>query len=74
MSASMAEKVGTVTTISTTGIRYNTNTGVWREYTQKFDADLLHAGDNDIEITVPAGEVTSGIVYDYLRPERSREN
>jgi rhamnogalacturonan endolyase len=63
------QNVGTITTISTNAIRYNTNTGVWRQYIQKFDASLLHAGDNDIELTVPAGEVTSGVVYDYLRLE-----
>ncbi len=61
--------VGTIRFISTNALRYNTNTGVWREYTQKFDAALLKAGENAIQLTVPAGEVDSGVVYDYLRLE-----
>jgi rhamnogalacturonan endolyase len=60
---------GAIQFISTNAIRYNTNTGVWREYTQKFDAAILKAGENQIQLTVPAGEVDSGVVYDYLRLE-----
>jgi rhamnogalacturonan endolyase len=65
--------VGTITTISTNAIRYNTNTGVWREYTQQFDATLLKSGENDLTLTVPAAEVTSGVVYDYLRLELNED-
>jgi rhamnogalacturonan endolyase len=61
--------VGTIHTISTNALRYNTDTGVWRQYTQPFDASLLKAGENQIQLTVPAGELTSGVVYDYLRLE-----
>ncbi|HVX84037.1 MAG TPA: polysaccharide lyase family protein [Phycisphaerae bacterium] len=64
-----AQPVGTVRFISTNALRYNTNRGVWRQYVQPFDASLLKAGENEIELTVPAGEVTSGVVYDYLRLE-----
>ncbi len=46
-----------------------TNTGVWREYKQTFNANLLKVGENQIQLTVPAGELTSGVVYDYLRLE-----
>jgi rhamnogalacturonan endolyase len=60
---------GSIRFISTNALRYNTNTGVWREYTQKFDAAQLKAGENEIQLTVPAGELTSGVVYDYLRLE-----
>jgi len=67
------KNVGTIATISTNAIRYNTNTGVWREYTLKFDAALLKAGENDILLTVPAGEITSGVVYDYLRLELNED-
>jgi rhamnogalacturonan endolyase len=67
------QTVGTITTISTNGIRYNTNKGVWRQYTQAFDASLLKQGENSIEITVPAGEVTSGVIYDYLRLELNED-
>jgi len=30
---------------------------------------LLKPGENQMQLTVPAGEVTSGVVYDYLRLE-----
>jgi rhamnogalacturonan endolyase len=61
--------VGSVHFISTNALRYNTNKAVWREYVVSFDASLLHAGENELTLTVPAGEVTSGVVYDYLRLE-----
>ena len=63
------QSAGTIRFISTNAIRYNTDKGVWREYTQTFDAALLKPGENEIQLTVPAGEVTSGVVYDYLRLE-----
>jgi rhamnogalacturonan endolyase len=34
-----------------------------------FDASLLKAGTNTITLTVPAGTLTAGIIYDYLRLE-----
>jgi rhamnogalacturonan endolyase len=61
--------VGTIRTISTNALRYNTNKGVWREYSQPFDASLLTQGENSMTLTVMAGELTSGVVYDYLRLE-----
>jgi rhamnogalacturonan endolyase len=42
---------------------------VWQQQTLKFDAALLKPGENEIQLTVPAGELTSGVVYDYLRLE-----
>ena len=63
------KSAGTIRFISTNAIRYNTDKGVWREYTQFFDAAMLKPGENEIQLTVPAGEVTSGVVYDYLRLE-----
>ena len=63
------QSAGTIRSISTNALRYNTDKGVWREYTQTFDAALLKPGENEIQLTVPAGEVTSGVVYDYLRLE-----
>jgi rhamnogalacturonan endolyase len=62
-------EVGTIRTVATNALRYNTNKGIWREYAQKFDATLLKAGENELTLTVPAGEITSGVVYDYLRLE-----
>jgi rhamnogalacturonan endolyase len=64
-----AKPVGTIRTISTNALRYNTDTGVWRQYTQPFDATLLKPGENQMQLTVPAGDLTSGVVYDYLRLE-----
>ncbi len=61
--------VGTIKTVATNALRYNTDTGVWREYKQPFDAALLKPGENQIQLTVPAGDLTSGVVYDYLRLE-----
>ncbi len=61
--------IGSIRFISTNALRYNTNTGVWREYQQTFDAALLKVGENEIQLTVPAGDLTSGVVYDYLRLE-----
>ena len=61
--------VGTIRFISTNALRYNTDMGIWREYTQTFDGALLKPGENEIQLTVPAGELTSGVVYDYLRLE-----
>ena len=61
--------IGTIRPIATNALRYNTDTGVWREYTQPFDAALLCEGENAMQLTVPAGELTSGVVYDYLRLE-----
>jgi rhamnogalacturonan endolyase len=65
--------VGAIHPVATNALRYNTDTGVWREYTQKFDAAALRAGDNAMQLTVPAGELTSGVVYDYLRLELNEQ-
>jgi rhamnogalacturonan endolyase len=61
--------VGTIQTVGTNALRYNTAMGVWREYTQPFDASLLKWGENQMQLTVPAGDLTTGVVYDYLRLE-----
>jgi rhamnogalacturonan endolyase len=67
------QSAGTIHTISTNALRYNTDTGVWRQYTQTFNASLLKSGENEMQLTVPAGELTSGVVYDYLRLELKEE-
>ena len=63
------KSVGTIRTVATNALRYNTNKSVWHEYTQTFDASLLKPGENAMQLTVPAGELTSGVVWDYLRLE-----
>jgi len=34
-----------------------------------FDASLMKGGTNMLTLTIPAGSLTSGILYDYLRLE-----
>ena len=63
------QPVGTIHPVATNALRYNTDKGVWQEYIQKFDASLLKPGENEMTFTVPAGDVTTGVVYDYLRLE-----
>jgi rhamnogalacturonan endolyase len=43
--------------------------GDWHEHDLVFDASLMKAGTNVMQLTVPAGSLTSGILYDYLRLE-----
>ena len=55
--------------IGTNAIRYNTDKGLWQQRTLKFDAAVLKAGENTMTFTVPAGDLQSGVVWDYLRLE-----
>ncbi len=55
--------------INTNTIRYNSDKGLWQERTLKFDAALLKQGDNEMTLTVPGGDLQSGVVWDYLRLE-----
>jgi len=55
--------------IGTNAIRYNTDKGLWQQRTLKFDATLLKQGENEMTFTVPAGDLQSGVVWDYLRLE-----
>ena len=63
------QNAGAIRPISTNALRYNTERGVWREYSQPFNGALLKAGENQMTLTVPAGDLTSGVCYDYLRLE-----
>ena len=63
------QSVGAIRPIATNALRYNTDKSVWQEYALTFDAALLKPGENEMQLTVPAGELTSGVVYDYLRLE-----
>ena len=64
---------GAIRPVATNALRYNTNKSVWQEQTLKFDAALLKTGENELQLTVPAGELTSGVVYDYLRLELNED-
>jgi rhamnogalacturonan endolyase len=61
--------VGGIHPVATNALRYNTDKGVWYQYIVKFDASLMKAGENDMTFTVPAGDVTTGVVWDYVRLE-----
>jgi rhamnogalacturonan endolyase len=64
------QSVGTIRAMPTNAIRYNTEHGVWQECAPlTFDAALLKPGENQMTLTVPAGDLQSGVVYDYLRLE-----
>ncbi len=43
--------------------------GFWSEHAISFDASAMKAGENVMKLTIPAGGLTSGIMYDYLRLE-----
>lgn len=43
--------------------------GLWYQRELRFDAALLRQGANTLTLTVPAGNASSGVVYDYLRLE-----
>jgi rhamnogalacturonan endolyase len=64
-----SQTIGTIHPVATNALRYNTNKGVWNQYIEKFDASMLTSGENQMTFTVPAGEVTTGVVWDYLRLE-----
>jgi rhamnogalacturonan endolyase len=63
------QEAGSIRPVSTNALRYNTDKGVWNQYIVKFDASLMKAGMNEMTFTVPAGDVTTGVVWDYVRLE-----
>lgn len=54
---------------NTSAIHRDSDRSYWSESDVPFNAKLLHAGENKLTLTVPAGPVTAGIEYDYLRLE-----
>ena len=60
--------------ITTNTIRYNSNKGLLQERTLRFDAALLKPGENAMTFTVPAGNLQSGVVWDYLRLELNEKH
>ncbi len=43
--------------------------GLWYERALAFDAALLKSGTNVLKIILPAGQISAGILYDYVRLE-----
>ncbi|HKE27762.1 MAG TPA: polysaccharide lyase family protein [Bryobacteraceae bacterium] len=59
-----AEGIPYNATINRDGIQ-----GSWLEKDVVFDADLMREGHNTLTLTIPAGGLTSGVIYDYIRLE-----
>jgi rhamnogalacturonan endolyase len=51
-----------------TVLRHNFR-GIWYDRNLTFNAELMHAGDNTLTLTVPAGPINNGIIYDCVRLE-----
>lgn len=54
---------------NTSAIHRDSDRSCWAEYPIPFDAALMKAGTNHLRLTVPAGPVTAGVMYDYIRLE-----
>ena len=67
------QSAGAIRPTSTDALRYNTDKSVWQERTLTFDATLMKQGANEMQLTVPAGDLTTGVVYDYLRLELNED-
>jgi rhamnogalacturonan endolyase len=64
------QPAGTVDHLFTDGaIARNGLMGIWGEHDVAFDESLLKPGANVIKLVVPAGPLTAGVIYDYLRLE-----
>ena len=62
--------VATISGLPNNGaIHRDCDRGYWSERDVSFDGQLLKAGTNTVEPRTPAGQVTAGIEYDYLRLE-----
>ena len=64
------QPAGQITRLIGDGVLSNHGSqGIWYERELAFDASLLKQGDNKLTLTVPAGNTTAGVIYDYLRLE-----
>jgi rhamnogalacturonan endolyase len=55
--------------LNTTVIHRDADRGYWQERDVSFDASMMKQGKNVLTLSIPAGPVTAGIEYDYLRLE-----
>jgi rhamnogalacturonan endolyase len=67
------KSAGVIQPTASNALRYNTDKSVWQQRALSFDAALMKPGENQMQLTVPAGELTSGVVYDYLRLELNED-
>ena len=63
------QPAGTVPISGDSTVGRNGIQGLWYEREIPFAASLLKPGTNILKLTVPAGGLTNGIIYDYLRLE-----
>jgi rhamnogalacturonan endolyase len=64
------QPAGAVTNLTGDGaITRHSIQGLWYEREVAFDAALMKAGTNVLTLTVPAGPINNGVIYDYLRLE-----
>ena len=64
------QPIGTVTGLpNTMVIHRDADRSWWQEKDVVFDAAVMKAGTNVLKLTIPAGPVTAGVEYDYLRLE-----
>ncbi|SMO53901.1 polysaccharide lyase family protein [Gracilimonas mengyeensis] len=43
--------------------------GIWHQRSLSFNAALMKEGENTLTLTVPAGSLNDGVMYDYIRLE-----
>jgi rhamnogalacturonan endolyase len=60
---------GSIDRFPDSAISHNGMLGIWREHEVPIDVSLMKAGPNVLKLTMPAGPVNNGVVYDYLRFE-----
>ena len=64
------KQIGVLTDLPNTSVIHrDSDRGFWQEKAISFDASLMKQGTNVLKLIVPAGNVMSGIEYDYLRLE-----
>ncbi len=63
-------EIGVLTNLPNTSVIHRDSArGYWQEKTISFDASMMKGGSNVLQLIVPAGNVMSGVEYDYLRLE-----
>ena len=64
------QQIGMLTSLPNTSVIHrDSDRGFWQEKAIPFDASVMKQGTNVLKLIVPAGNVMSGIEYDYLRLE-----
>lgn len=63
-------QIGAITGLANTSVIHrDSDRGYWQEVPVSFDASAMKQGTNVLKLIVPAGDVASGVEYDYLRLE-----